>query len=138
MAKSNEWTGAEVRQLRESMNLTRKQFSQYLNISAVTVEKWELSPKKKLRSKYYPTLSGLSGAGVAGASIGLLAAPALIGPAAIAGGIGLVLDIISDKGLKEAIEKLESLQKLNENERSTLVQLWLKMKKKPSADRKSA
>jgi transcriptional regulator with XRE-family HTH domain len=123
-SKTKEWTGESVRDLRESMKLTRKQFAQYLNVSAVAVEKWELAPAKKLQSKYSSLLGGLSKQAKAGGALAMLAAPTVAAPALLG---GLAMDIVSNKGLKETIEKLEGLQKLSEEERATLVQLWLKM-----------
>ena len=129
MAKTKEWTGAEVRKLRESLHLTRKEFAQYLNVSAVAIEKWELAPEKKILPKYHSILSSLGGGKTAGAVLGILAAPTVLAPLAIAGGMGLALDVITNRGLKDSLEKLEQLSKLNEEERATLVRLWTKMRK---------
>ncbi len=61
--------------------------------------------------------------------LGILAAPTVLAPIAIAGGMGLALDVVSNRGLKDSLEKLEQLSKLNEEERATLVRLWSKMRK---------
>jgi transcriptional regulator with XRE-family HTH domain len=121
------FTGNDVRDIRKSLGLSRAEMGSVLGVAAVTVEKWEQSGDKTIRSKYFGKLMELSGAGFAGAGIGFVAAPAILGVAA-ATAIGALAAsaLIGDKELDEAIGMMERLRKLSPEERKTLVELLLK------------
>ena len=127
MKASQEWTGASLRSLRESLDLSRREFAKYLNLSAVTVEKWEQNPDRVIRSKYHSLLASLTGKTLAGTAAAVVLAPTLVLPALAGAELARAFDLVSDKGLNETLEKLSSLQKLSPTERATLVALWKKM-----------
>jgi transcriptional regulator with XRE-family HTH domain len=124
-----EFTGSDLRDVRKKHHLSRKELADYLEVSPVTIEKWEQHGKKIIRSKYYQRLSQLTGIGATGVAIGLLAAPALIPPALIAGGMAGIGALFTDEDLAKASRLLEGLKKLTPEER---MMLWTISKKMQS------
>src|SRR4051794_40834230 len=117
------FTGNDVRAVRKKHGLTRKELADYLEVSAVTVEKWEQHGEKIIRPKYHQKLAQLGGIGAAGIAAGLLAAPALLAPALIVGGAAGFGALLSDEGLERAGRLLDGLRKLSPEERMTLFTL---------------
>ena len=123
----SDWTGAKVRELRETLGLTRRELSGYLRVAEVTVEKWESVPEKPLRSRYSEPLNAITGSGVAGLAIGAIAAPALLVPSLLVAGIGAMSGNFVDAEIDQSIAQLNALKKLDQEERRKLFHLLRKM-----------
>lgn len=66
--------------------------------------------------------------GAAGLAVGTLLAPAILGPALLAGGVAGAGLCLSDDDLDRASELLEGLKRLSPEERETLFSLSKKMR----------
>ncbi len=124
----SDFNGNDIRELRKNHRLTRKEMGDLLSVSAVTVEKWEQKSNQKIRPKYHEKLMEIAGAGIAGAGIGVLAAPALLPIADVLGlgAIGLAC-LVSDTELEKASATIEKLKRLSSEEREIMIQLVKKM-----------
>jgi transcriptional regulator with XRE-family HTH domain len=122
------FTGDDIRNLRKSCRLSRKELGDILGVAAVTIEKWEQRGNQKIRTKYHDKLIQLSGAGLAGAGIGAFAAPALL-PVAGLMGLGAIsaAALLSDTELENAAKTIEKLKRLTPEERLVMVELMKKM-----------
>lgn len=123
-----EFTGNEVRTVRKKHKLTRKELGQYLDVSPVTIEKWEQQGSKVVRPKYHEKLAQLGGVGIAGVVAGIAFAPALLAPALMLGGAAAGFGaLVSDDDLEKAGKLLDGLKKLTPEERKTLFELSRKI-----------
>jgi transcriptional regulator with XRE-family HTH domain len=122
------FTGDDIRNLRKSCRLSRKELGDILGVAAVTVEKWEQRGNQEIRTKYHDKLMQLSGAGLARAGIGAFAAPAIL-PVAGLMGLGAIsaAALLSDKELENAANTIEKLKRLTIEERQVMVDLMKKM-----------
>ena len=121
------FSGNDIRAVRKKHRLSRKELADFLEVSPVTIEKWEQHGNQMVRPKYHTKLAQLSGIGAAGIVTGLLAAPVLLAPALIAGvGLGLGT-LISDEGIDKASKLLEGLKRLSPEERRAFIALTKKM-----------
>lgn len=125
---SNElWTGARVRELRDSFRLSRRELAAHLKVAEVTIEKWEQAPEKVIRAKYSEPLNSIAGGGFAGVVLGAIAAPALAGPALLVALAGLVGGSLADEELDRITMQLNALKKLTPDERQDLFRLLRKL-----------
>jgi transcriptional regulator with XRE-family HTH domain len=122
------FTGNDIRALRRSRRLSRKELGELLGVAAVTIEKWEQRGDQKVRTKYHGKLMQLSEAGIACEGIGAFAAPALL-PIAGLMGLGAIsaAALLSDKELDNAANMIEKLKRLTIDERQVMVDLMKKM-----------
>jgi transcriptional regulator with XRE-family HTH domain len=123
----NLFIGDDVRSLRKRHKLSRKELAEFLGVSAVTIEKWEQAKEKIIRPKYEEKLTKLSKLGAAGVFAGLLAAPALVLPAALLGGGSLLGKLVTDEELENAASVIEGLKKLTPEEREQFFTLSKKI-----------
>ncbi len=133
-----EFTGDDLRTFRKKTSMSRQDVAAHLNVSPVTVEKWEQHGDKPIKTKYYGSLSSIgalgTGVGAAGVAAGLIAAPAVLGVAAavgassiLAGGLGLSKD---SKDIQKLTNLLEGFSKLSPKEQKQYVNLLKKMSPK--------
>jgi len=122
------FSGNDIRALRRSRRLSRKELGDVLGVAAVTVEKWEQRGEEQVRTKYLEKLIQLSGAGIAGGGVGALAAPALlpVTDLVVLGAISAAA-LLSDKELENAANTIEKLKRLTIEERQVMIDLMKKM-----------
>lgn len=124
------FNGDDLRNIRKEQKLSRSEMAKLLGVSPVTIEKWEQMGNKPIRDKYEHAVSTIAGAGVAGAGIGLIAAPAVLpalGLFAGIGGLAYSTGLLSDRELRNASVAIENLKKLTPEERIQFVKLFQKM-----------
>ena len=119
--------GRDVKSIRKKHRLSRSEMAESLNVSPVSIEKWEQSPDKPIRPKYHQKLNTFLGMGGAGALAGLVAAPVALLPSLAIFGAAGAAKLIADNNIDDAISGLEALKKLTPEERETLISLVDKM-----------
>jgi transcriptional regulator with XRE-family HTH domain len=123
-------TGNDLRELRKKYRITRAELAKYLEVSPVTVEKWEQRGEDPIRPKYLEKLAGLTGMGSMGVGAGLIAAPALLGPASIlaaVAGVSAISSIREGMQVDKTGELLRKLNKLSARDRNKLFEIIRKM-----------
>jgi len=111
--------------------MSRKELAAFLNVSAVTIEKWEQQGDRPIRPKYHAQLKELKGKNAALLAAGALAAPTLVLPALLAAG-GLQA-LLGDAELDRAYLMIEKLKRLGPEERETFLKLARKMEGEPES-----
>lgn len=123
-----QFTGNDLREIRKRHRLKRSEIAQLLEVSPVTIEKWEQHGDERIRPKYLEKISTLAGGAAAGIGVGLLAAPALLPLASIVGAGAIIGGLMGDEDLTRASELVQGLKKLSPADRKKLFSLVQKMK----------
>lgn len=119
------FTGKNLRQIRKSLGLSRKQVGDLLGVAAVTIEKWEQKNDTPIRSKYHGPLMLLSKAEVPsgdGNASGQVPSVSLSGFEALNNA-----SLLTDSELENAMSTIEKLKRLTISERQRLLALVKKM-----------
>lgn len=129
---SNEtFTGNDVRELRKKHSLSRRKLGEFLNVAAVTIEKWEQAGDQPIRPKYYDALGKIAGYSAGAGIVGAIAAPmalaALPAVSILGAGAWMASKFWSDTEIDRIEESLIALRRLTPEERKTLFQLYEKM-----------